>query len=49
MGSPDPIRGGVRIPFQGSGLYTWGPGPNLEVRTVYTGVRHFPMGVQTHY
>jgi hypothetical protein len=24
VGGPDPIRGGVRIPFQGSGPYTWG-------------------------
>jgi hypothetical protein len=23
VGGPDPIRGGVRIPFQGSGLHTW--------------------------
>jgi hypothetical protein len=24
VGGPDPIRGGVWIPFQGSGPYTWG-------------------------
>jgi hypothetical protein len=24
-----------------------GPGPNLEARTIYTGVRHLPMGVRT--
>jgi hypothetical protein len=24
MGGPDPIRGGVWIPFQESGPYTWG-------------------------
>jgi hypothetical protein len=24
VGGPDPIRGGVRIPFHGSGPYTWG-------------------------
>jgi hypothetical protein len=30
VGGPDPIRGGgVRIPFQGSGLHTWRPGTNL--------------------
>jgi hypothetical protein len=38
VGGPNPIWGG-------SSPYTWGPGPNLEVRTVYPGVRHFPMGV----
>jgi hypothetical protein len=49
VGGPDPIRGG------GSGSHSrgpvctrGGPGPNLEVRTVYPGVRHFPMGVRTH-
>jgi hypothetical protein len=25
-----------------------GPGPCPEVRSVYAGVRHFPMGVRTH-
>jgi hypothetical protein len=23
VGGPDPIQGGVRIPFQGFGLHTW--------------------------
>jgi hypothetical protein len=43
MSGPDPIRG--------SGSHSRGPvrtrgglGPNLEAWTVYTGVRHFPMG-----
>jgi hypothetical protein len=31
-----------------SGLYTWGSWTILEVRTVYPGVRYFPMVVQTH-
>jgi hypothetical protein len=50
VGGPDPIRGGggfgshSRGPVRTRG----GPRPNLEVRTVYPGVRHFPMGVQTH-
>jgi hypothetical protein len=41
VSGPDPTqRGPVRV--------RGGPGPYLEVRSVYTGVRHFPMGVRTH-
>jgi hypothetical protein len=49
VGVPDPIRGG------GSGSHSrgptctrGGPGPILEVWTVYPGVRHSPMVVWTH-
>jgi hypothetical protein len=41
VGGPDPIRGGL-VRTRG------GPGPNLEVRTVYPGVQQFPMGVWAH-
>jgi hypothetical protein len=41
----------ARTPYGGSGSHSrgpvltrGGPGPNLEARTVYTGVRHLPMG-----
>jgi hypothetical protein len=51
VGGLDPIRGGGG----GSGSHSrgpvrtcGGPRPNLEVQTVYPGVRHLPMGVQTH-
>jgi hypothetical protein len=45
VGGPDPIRGGgVRIPFRGPAGTHGGPGPILEVQTVYPGVRHSPMG-----
>jgi hypothetical protein len=46
----------ARTPYRGSGSHSrgpvrtrGGPRPNLEVRTVYPGVRYFPMGVQTYY
>jgi hypothetical protein len=50
VGGPDPIRGGggfeshSRGPVHTSG----GPRPILEVRTIYLGVRHLPMGVRVH-
>jgi hypothetical protein len=43
-GGLDPIPG-VRFAHVEVG----GPGPNLEAQTVYTGVRHFPMGVRIHW
>jgi hypothetical protein len=46
-GRPGPHTGGVRIPFQGSGLHTWRSRTNLGVRTVYPGVRRSPVGVRT--
>jgi hypothetical protein len=54
--SPDPTRSGLDMwtawtPYRGFGSHSsgpvrtrGGPGPNLEARTVYTGVRHLPMG-----
>jgi hypothetical protein len=44
VGGPDPIRGGSGSHSRGPVCTRGGPGPNLEVRTVYPGVRHFPMG-----
>jgi hypothetical protein len=46
VGGLDPIQGGPD-PFQGPVRTRGGPGPNLEARTIYTGVRHLPMGVRT--
>jgi hypothetical protein len=50
VGDPDPIRGGggSGTPSRGPDRKRGGPGPNMEVRTVYPVVRHFPMGVWTH-
>jgi hypothetical protein len=49
VGGSDPIRGGgVGSHSRGPVRTRGGPGPNLEVRTVYPGVWHFSMGVQTH-
>jgi hypothetical protein len=42
VGGPNPIWGG---PVCTRG----GPGPILEVRTVYPGFQHLPMGVRVHY
>jgi hypothetical protein len=52
-GSGSHSRGSVHTrggpgPSWRSGLYTWGSWTILEVRTVYPGVQHFPMGVWTH-
>lgn len=43
MGSPDPIWGSGSH-SSGSVRTRGGLGPNLEARTVYTGVRHHPRG-----
>jgi hypothetical protein len=48
VGSPNPILGGFGSHSRGPVRTRGGPGPNLEVRTVYPEVRHFPMGVRTH-
>ena len=40
--------GGVRGPSEGSGHARGGSGPCSGVRSVRTGVRHFPMGVWIH-
>jgi hypothetical protein len=48
VGGPDPIQGGSGSHSRGPVHTRGGPGPNLEVRTVYPGVRYFPMGVRTH-
>jgi hypothetical protein len=34
----------VRIHSRGPVRIRGGPGPNLETQTIYTGVRHLPMG-----
>jgi hypothetical protein len=44
VGGPDPIRGGSGSHSRSLVRTRGCPGPNLEVRTVYPGVRHFPMG-----
>jgi hypothetical protein len=43
VSGPDPAQG-VQDPSQGSGHARGGSGPCPEVRSVRTGVRHFPMG-----
>jgi hypothetical protein len=43
-----PYEGGSRSHSRGPVRTRGGPGPNLEVRTIYPGVRHSPMGVRTH-
>jgi hypothetical protein len=40
--------GGSESHSRGPDCTRGGPGPTLEVRTVYLGVRHSPMGVRTH-
>jgi hypothetical protein len=45
---PGPCIGGSEDLSQGSGHARGGFGPYPEVRFVRKGVRHFPMGVQTH-
>jgi hypothetical protein len=44
VGGPDPIQGGSRSHSRGPVCTRGGPGPNLEAWTVYTGIRHSPMG-----
>jgi hypothetical protein len=44
MGGPDLIQGGSGSHFRGPVRTRGGPGPNLEARTVYTGVRYLLMG-----
>jgi hypothetical protein len=46
--SRDPVVSGPDPTQRGPVRARGGPGPYLEVRSVYTGVRHFPMGVRTH-
>jgi hypothetical protein len=48
VGGPDPIRGGPDLILGVRSVHV-GSWTNLEVRTVYPGVRHFPMGVRTHF
>jgi hypothetical protein len=48
VGGPDPIREGSESHSRGPVRTRGGPRPNLEVWTVYLGVRRFPMGVRTH-
>jgi hypothetical protein len=48
VGGSDPILGGSGSHSRGPTCTHGGPGPILEVRTVYPGVRHSPMGVRTH-
>jgi hypothetical protein len=47
-GWPRPHTGGSRSYSRGSACTRGGPGPTLEVRTAYPGVRRSPMGVLTH-
>jgi hypothetical protein len=42
------LHRGVRGPSQGSRHARGGSGPYSEVRSIRTGVLHFPMGVRTH-
>jgi hypothetical protein len=46
--SRDPAVSGPDPTQRGPVCTRGGPGPCPEVRSVYTGVRHFPMGVRTH-
>jgi hypothetical protein len=48
-GWPGPHTGGSGSNSRGPVRTRGGPRPNLEARTVYTGVRHLPMGVRTHW
>jgi hypothetical protein len=50
VGDPDPPRGGggYRSHSRGPPCTRGGPGPTLEVRTVYQGVWRSPMGVRTY-
>jgi hypothetical protein len=43
-GWPGPHIGGFGSHYRGPVHTRGGPGPNLEARTVYTGVQHLPMG-----
>jgi hypothetical protein len=45
---PGPYPGGSEGSSQGSGHACGDSRPYPGVRSVHTGVRHFPMGVQTH-
>jgi hypothetical protein len=47
VGGPDPY-GGSESHSRGPIRTRGGPSRNLEVWTVYPGVQHSPMGVQTH-
>jgi hypothetical protein len=48
VSDPDPTQGGPG-PVSGGPVCTHrGPGPCPEVRAMYPGVRHFPVGVRTH-
>jgi hypothetical protein len=49
VGGPDPIWGGVRLPFRGLACTRGGLGPTMGVRTVYPGVRRSPVGVWTTF
>jgi hypothetical protein len=44
VGGPDPMRGGSGSHSRGPVRTRGGSWTNFEVRTVYPGVRHFPMG-----
>jgi hypothetical protein len=53
--SRDPTMSGLDPNTEGSGSHPrgpvcarGGPGPHPKAQSVYTGVRHFPMGVRTH-
>jgi hypothetical protein len=48
VSGPNPIREGSGSHSRGLVHTRGGPGSNLEVQTVYLGVRHSPMGVRTH-
>jgi hypothetical protein len=48
VSGPD-LHRGVRDSSRGPVRACGGPEPYPEVRSVYTGVRYFPMGVRTHY
>jgi hypothetical protein len=48
VSGPDPTQRGSRTHPRGPVCARGGPGPYPEVRSIYTGVRHFPMGVRTH-
>jgi hypothetical protein len=45
-GRPGPHTGGSGSHSRGLVRTHGGPGPNLEARTVYTWVRHLPMGAR---
>jgi hypothetical protein len=48
VSGPNPTQRGLGPVLGGPVCTHGGPGPCPEVRSVYAGVRHFPMGVRTH-